>query len=752
MIVRNALSLASKYSSCRYNIWHTFIASFPVLPITSIMRPNIVRINLSPIRTFNTSYSQRSETVHEVAYHAFNGEVDEESDSAHSLLEGNSRDAQPWYLQVETPTRVDKSLSERQKLPELPEDPPFLLKPMLEHISIDLGLDDLSLFDLRKLDPPPTLGANLLMILGTARSEKHLHVSADRFCRWLRSKHKLQPHADGLLGRGELKLKLRRKARRARLLSSVGSADRVNQDDGLSTGWICVNVGIIEDGGGGKQFRPEDDEFVGFGEHLDGARVVIQMLTQEKREELDLEELWGNLLERHKKKMAKLLQPLKDTTAGKEVGRTTRHNRMPLSDPPSELPPGYQRLGTRSPQQMRGFHHSRLYMKLKFPNQNTAFNPHLDLLRAKINSNPNAISPIRNFQTQANGETSKQHDLKKSDHHPSLERVDLNASPSKIVLFPSCKDHLTHLSNLPRQEALRALGEGIKDLDSTGFLASFYQLFYRSSHSLNWRERIFMVCHAIQIGHAGYGKRNMMVLFNEMRSFTPNVDPTLFARVIDTLLLSPFNEVHSRETSITSQDIYEAVKLFEELGSHRQEISYEGILLNIYAAVAHVKQRNRAPLLKLRPDANARLRLLMDEFGAKPMSSTTHVKLLKAFADSDNWPAFWTHWRGIARRMQPKSMELYDFMFRRVAQRKHQSKCIDALRTWVPEMEQEEPALMLGKPNRVLKRLAQGVMECVRVADPDAQSDFDNGRNLETEWVILWRRCEQTLGNTTEDP
>lgn len=752
MVVRNAISLALKCSSCRYNIWQTFIASFPVLPITSIMRPNIIRASFSPIRAFKISYLQRSEILQQVTDQDFNGEVDEESESAPILLEEDSRDAQPWYLQVETPTRVEKSLSERQNLPELPADPPLLLKPMLEHISIDLGLDDLSLFDLRKLDPPPTLGANLLMILGTARSEKHLHVSADRFCRWLRSKHKLQPHADGLLGRGELKLKLRRKARRARLLSSVGSADKVHQDDGLSTGWICVNVGIIEDCGGGKQFRPEGDGFVGFGEHLEGARIVIQMLTQEKREELDLEELWGNLLERHKKKTAKRLHLLEDTTVGKEVGRTTRQNNMPLSDPPSELPPGYPRLMIRSPQQIRGFHQSSPYTQLKFPNQNTAFNLHLDLLRAKMNSKPNAVSHIRNFQTQANGETSNQHDLKKSDHHPSLERVNLKASPSEIVLFPSCKDHLTHLASLPTQDALRALGEGIKDLDSTRFLASFYQLFYRSPHYLNWTERISMVCHAIQIGHAGYNKRNMMALFNEMRSFIPNINPTLIARVIDTLLLSPFNEVYSGETSISSHDIYEAVKLFEEIGSHRQEISYEGILLNLYAAVAHVKQRNRAPMPKLRPDANARLRLLMDEFGAKPMSPTTHVKLLKAFADSDNWPAFWTHWRGIARRMQPKSMELYDFMFRRVAQRKHQSKCVEALRTWVPEMEQEEPALMLGKPSRVMKRLAQAVMECVRVADPDAQSDFNNGRNLETEWVTLWRRCEQTLGNTAEDP
>lgn len=47
-----------------------------------------------------------------------------------------------------------------------------------------------------------------------------------------------------------------------------------------------------------------------------------------------------------------------------------------------------------------------------------------------------------------------------------------------------------------------------------------------------------------------------MALFNELRSSTPDVDPTLFARVINTFLLSPFNEGHSRETSTSSHDIY----------------------------------------------------------------------------------------------------------------------------------------------------------------------------------------------------
>lgn len=220
----------------------------------------------------------------------------EEDDGDSTALE-----PQPWYLHVQTPQRESKPMSDRQRLPDLPPDPPPLLQPMLQHISVDLGLDDLSLLDLRDIDPPPALGAHLLMILGTARSEKHLHVSADRFCRWLRTTYKLIPYADGLLGRGELRLKLKRKNRRARMLNSVGASDSSNTDDGIRTGWVCVNVGIIEDGGAVEQdgMHQEHDDYVGFGGESTGVKVVVQMLTEEKREELDLETLWGQALARY---------------------------------------------------------------------------------------------------------------------------------------------------------------------------------------------------------------------------------------------------------------------------------------------------------------------------------------------------------------------------------------------------------------------------------------------------------------------
>ncbi|KAM0702254.1 hypothetical protein Q7P35_011164 [Cladosporium inversicolor] len=253
---------------------------------------------------FDIASQQETEISGEDAEKLLEAEILAEEKEALELEEESGTETHvPWYLQEQPQEAVEPSpIAHRQRLPDLPEYSPELLQPLLQHVSVELGLDNLTLLDLRQLDPPPALGSNLLMIIGTARSEKHLHVSADRLCRWLRTEYKMSPYADGLLGRNELKLKIRRKVKRARLMSAVGSkaTGSGELDDGIRTGWVCVNVGRVE---GGE--LPEDqtklqraEGMVGFGAHSKGSNIVVQMLTEEKRGEVDLEKLWTGIMNR----------------------------------------------------------------------------------------------------------------------------------------------------------------------------------------------------------------------------------------------------------------------------------------------------------------------------------------------------------------------------------------------------------------------------------------------------------------------
>jgi ribosomal silencing factor RsfS len=143
------------------------------------------------------------------------------------------------------------------------------------------------------------------MIIGTARSQKHLHVSADKLCRWLRSKYFLRPQADGLLGRQELKKKSRRLQKRMRLMSAVGakSTTDVEVDEGIRMDWVCVNVGSVEGGVLEKTEAEKEAEkkIVGFNTRTHGSHIAVQLMTETRRFELNLEKLWTDNLNRSKK-------------------------------------------------------------------------------------------------------------------------------------------------------------------------------------------------------------------------------------------------------------------------------------------------------------------------------------------------------------------------------------------------------------------------------------------------------------------
>ncbi|KAK7751536.1 ATPase synthesis protein 25 mitochondrial [Diatrype stigma] len=263
--------------------------SLPVSRLRTVP-PTFTRGFTSSIQRPNSSSDQQQSEQNEQDLEDEDSSIGDEEGEPTAPEVANAADV-PWYLQVEPPRHV--ATIEPPPLPEVPEGAPEVVGPLLKFVSEELGLDELNLMDLRELDPPAALGPNLFMLFGTARSERHLHVSAGRLLRWLRYNHRIWANADGLLGPNERKTKLKRKAKRAKLLGTMGTDDG---DDGIRTGWICVNLGTIGHGGEASTIIGEDGRVAGFGVTRNGSSIVVQIMTESRRAELDLESLWENAL------------------------------------------------------------------------------------------------------------------------------------------------------------------------------------------------------------------------------------------------------------------------------------------------------------------------------------------------------------------------------------------------------------------------------------------------------------------------
>ncbi|RKU47180.1 hypothetical protein DL546_007622 [Coniochaeta pulveracea] len=304
MSASQSFRTASGCSSCRLTALNLFLGnSLPLrTPRASIQATRALRRSTA---NFSTSQSTLQKDVPSPAIIELR--TQKEKDDADKE---DSSEEVPWYLEVEPP-KHPTLVVEAPPLPDVPEGSPKVMEPLVKFTSEALGLDDINIMDLRKLDPPPALGPNLLMIFGTARSERHLHVCADRLVRWFR-KQGITASADGLLGRNELRTKEKRLARKMKRMGS-GYSRNEDDDDGISTQWVCVNAGTV----GGPEAHVEsvitsaDGSVAGFGVPQTGSTIVVQMFLAARREELNLEGYWKNKImtpeERRAKKEAERL-------------------------------------------------------------------------------------------------------------------------------------------------------------------------------------------------------------------------------------------------------------------------------------------------------------------------------------------------------------------------------------------------------------------------------------------------------------
>jgi hypothetical protein len=757
--VSKALRIAS-CTNCRVALIHSFTAISGV-PLLSTLQYSQSAIAVKRQARFFSNTLQSAAQDSEIPQS--NDKLiieDVDADGSHIQPEGLKDESEasslPWYLQVDKPLSIQRPLSERQRIPDLPESSPAILQPLLQQISVDLGLDDLSLLDLRELDPPPALGANLLMVIGTARSEKHLHVSADRLCRWLRSEYKLRPDADGLLGRNELKLKMRRKNRRAKLIGS-GNADD-DFDDGVRTGWVCVNVGVVGSPADNIIEESKDEGFVGFGRQTEGMKIVVQMLVEEKRKELDLEKLWGGIKRRQSLAISGVVEDTTDhgiedapeeamtqytpssivasAPAAKE-SRTLSHRPFAVQAPASTL-------------SSRRFHtSSRTYVaETARPSHDSSEPPFsilsrappildLDLVRQEV------LTLMKNGDFSGVSQTVRE---------SQGQNQDLSNTQQQNLLMECTKQYLI---SMPLNDALRELGDGPTDFISTPFLTFMQSIDSAFPSGEEWDFRVWFFCFARNIGHKGYDLQGLYDLFEQLQLSGTIITKEMYLNILRSVL-APLSEMQGHELPPRALEM--AVEVFQEMQSSHISVLSSEVFIILHEAFLKPPEGNLdysdgrflkfpnasqitfdLPTLEPSP-MSKKLQSLMQVLDVQITETEDLVRLLDIYARNYDWPAFWNLWRSVPRNRASRGLDLYSYMFGRVAQMGHQKGCITVLRSWISEMDRELPGVRLDEG------ILEGVKACLFIADPSFQAAKLNNQDAKGEWLPLWRRCYPTKG------
>lgn len=624
--------------------------------------------------------------------------------------------AVPWYLRKDVKQDFAPSVhsKHRQLLPELPDNPPPILEDALPHISTALGVDDLTLLDLRHLDPPPALGTNLIMIIGTARSIKHLNVAADKLCRWLRREHGLTPNADGLLGRQELKVRLRRKSKRSKLARSVGGTWE-QTDDGIVTGWISVDVGMVDDGrpvsDAARKEREAEKEagFVGFGSDPGGCHLVVQLMTEEKRADVDLESLWGDSLGRNAE------PPGID---GSGVHRPTVG--------PSALAPRDIGLGQPSD-----------FSSNKSPN--------LFRSRSTQSRHMSTVRQTHDPQTPISRRTMKQ---------PSKIHVPSNGPETTL---PS----LQNLSNSSPEEQRQQLGSGPSDRDSTPFLRQFYDEYTAASVIKRTQYMTQLTCLAIHSHHPAYTKLHLFNAFMDFAASTPDISIAQILRVLDAMLvrrpLGVIDPLNPPPLCLPDSDLDLFLRIISYMGVRGMNDLRDNTLTltRLYLAVSfnvpvYLCRKTSSPQsvdtergvpvshreIKAVTLRQTRLRKLMKILENR-FSHDHFPQLLRAHLYQGDFHLFWQFWCHAPFLGITRTRDHYRTFFELLAERANVKAICEALSTYVPMMEREEV------PVRLDGELAKAVMRCLVIVDSSLPERAERGGK--GPFVALWTRCMENV-------
>ncbi|OTB08150.1 hypothetical protein M426DRAFT_7956 [Hypoxylon sp. CI-4A] len=688
MVARRAIT-TSGCAHCRSAILKLFTS--PPNPLPAVRtgslqyRPRI--ITTAPVKSFSSQSVLRESSNNPKSTEQHQEEEDnvlddqENDDTSKDSNSGNI----PWYLQVEPPRHVVSI--EPPPLPEAPSGSPEIVGSLLEYVSEELGLDELSLLDLRELDPPAALGPNLFMLFGTARSERHLNVSAGRLLRWLRAKHRVYAHADGLLGPNERKTKLRRKAKRAKLLGGVEDID-----DGIKTGWICVNLGTIGRGKEEAAVVAEDGRVAGFGVAQSGTTIIVQIMTEFRRAEMGLETLWKKALG----------EPIEDAPKLEEEKVETSDNLHPLERAilSNSHPTGTSRKGHFNDTSRRTpFEQTRFYST-----------------QQAVTNQVSEFGQLFHVHTKEDLER-----VLKSDFHQKRRILELLR---------------IRLEELPAKSSRRSV---LGALDTQQEPTSFLRLSQLACQSLppdqTWEFRL-----AIHSMTCDYSSHNAVETLTDVKQLVEEmgiygIQPTREQ------CMQLLRCIYRSDIGGIKEQTKLALQLLKTLQQRGQPVLANDVIVTIIEVAARYAERGKNPeyleLIK-------RLEDVLLQAGLPCMEEPLLMRLMTTYLRLRNWDGFWNTWRTPPRYLRPRSAAMYIHAYNLATATKSRPVCVMIIRRCFQEMLSEEPTV--APTGAVLKAL----MECIRVADPHAEENAQSvaagsaipGSRLRSEFVKLIRSIQ----------
>ncbi|KAL4742358.1 ATPase synthesis protein 25, mitochondrial [Aspergillus similis] len=664
-----------------------------VLTSTSSSTPRHAYLTYSQVRALTSTSRYSTENHPSLSSSTSNSTSAEENGIPKSQQALKPSQHIPWYLQEESSVPAVPEVTLQEKLPELPENPPKILPELLEYIFKDLGLDELKLIDLRPLETPSALGANVIMIIGTARSVKHLNVSADRLCRWLRSEYKLSPYADGLLGRNELKIKLRRKNRRARIASRTGTMFD-DKDDGITTGWICVNAGVVEKHP--VQERAEGD-FEGFGPLVGGTRVVVQVFTAEKRAEMDLETLWEGRLARAQREKKQHADVAEDD-APEEV----RYPNSISPSPSDYKSPNVPRSWISLPHEQRRQFHNRSQQPFTRPSQNAA-------------------STRRSL----------------SQNHAPAEHAIVGSelsSPTAMLL--------QYVTTMPDQQMMSALGDKPYEENSTDFLRLFHHSLLGASPDVVALAKLELLCLAHSRGHTGISRESVHRAFMGCCFSASHIPDRLIPTVVDILLTPRTGDDPDGEKWFTDADKELALSALDQLvlrGNDFMNLQFFTRLYYLSSLPPGPPGEENDGLTPAERGAHVVRMIEILDIPFDPIHARTLMVYLFCNGDYD---AFMKWWRTLPLKNSPRTRKDYEMLFRLHADSGDAHLTRECISTWAPMMSREDP------PIRLEGDLVAHLRDCLLLADERTPARAAEG--AQSLFAKLWRACEKELNESVE--